>query len=79
MCRYAGIDAGIAIAQLADHVGQQRALRHRPGRRDEHPARAQPLGLGAQRRPGRPAIDHALDVLMSMDAVQHGCLLRAWL
>jgi len=75
----AGINARIAIAQLSDHVGQQRALRHRPGGGDEHPVGAQPLGFGAQRRARRPAIDHALDVLMSVDAVQHGCLLRAWL
>jgi hypothetical protein len=75
----AGIDAGIAVAELLDDVGQQRALRHRLGRGDEHALGAQPLGLGPHSGSRRPAINHALDVLMSVYAVQHGRLLRAWL
>ena len=68
----AGIDAGIAVAEIADDVGQQRALRHRLGRRDEDTLGAQPLGLGPQRRARRLAVDHPLDVLVAVNAVQHG-------
>src|SRR2546423_1890489 len=67
----ARIDAGIAIAEIADHVGEQRALGHRLRRRQEHPLGVQPLRLGAQSRPGWPAIHDPLDVLMSVYAVQH--------
>ena len=72
----AGIDSDIAVAQIADDVGQQRALRHRSRGRDEHAFRAQPLGFGAQRRPRRLAVDDALDVLMAVNSAEHGRSLR---
>ena len=68
----ASVGTGVQLAEIVDHRRQQRALRHRLRGGDEHLLRAQPLGLGAQRNARWPAIDDALDVLMSVDAVQHG-------
>ncbi len=71
----AGIDAGIKIAQIGHDAGQQGALRHRLRGGEEDALRTQPLGFGADRRPRGLAINDALDVLMSVNAVEHENLL----
>src|SRR5258708_22694389 len=76
--RDAGIDPGVAVAQLADDLGPDRALRHRFRGRHEHAMRAQPLSLGPERGPCRLAVDDALDLLVAVDAAQHGSILLAW-
>ena len=73
-----GIDAGVAIAELADDIGQERALRYRFRGRHEDAMCAQPLGLGPERRTRRLAVDDALNVLVTVDAAQHGSFLPAW-